>query len=188
MVKVKSRFLIIFLSLLILLQFFYLNFRLNKLEKTSSEYLKTVAEKEVRDRLANVPEPDFNIPASGAKLYFKPKQASFSDSFSLEVWVDSKEPLREAQLRLFYPPDKLQVTDLDWQADKNLGQATWSTQLNKIKEGNFLLTTISFITLDSGDVSVSFDFSQGSKLDCNLFNIEKKDVLEEAVDGNYTIY
>ncbi len=186
MFKLKSRHLIILLSLIILLQFFWIEFRLRKLYQRSPEYLQALQRKQVEENLAKVAEPEIIPQASGAKLYFKPQQGDFNGTLNLEIWVNSSEPLVEAEVKIFYPPDKLELNDYSWQADPSIGQASWSGRLKEIKEGEFLLTTINFLSLNSGKVDIFFDFSQGSKLDSNLFNIEKKDVLEAVENGSYT--
>jgi len=187
MLKFKPIQAIWFLCLLIILQVIWIDFRLNKLINLSSDLLSQ-QEKQIEANLRQVAEPEINQEvAKGASLSFRPDKAEFSQDFSLDIWVKTTEPIKQADLKIFYPNKILKLTSDNWQTDESVGIASWSAKLTPAKQGEFLLTQIPFQLLSPGEAKIDFDFIKESKLDCNVINIENKDVLEAVNNGEYKI-
>lgn len=194
MLRLKTQQLIWFLSFLIIAQTIWIDFRLDKLIKNSPENLLIQQQKQIEENLKRIPEPEIKQQlVKGAELWLEPREASFSSDFKLEIWVKSERPIKKVDLRLFYPPEILQVIDSNWQVDEKIGLASWSGEfiperLEKTDPGaGWRVQTISFYSLRPGKAKIEFDFSKESLLDCNLIDNQGKDILEEVEGGEYII-
>jgi len=162
-------------------------------EAAAKEELLGVVEPEIEEKLA-----------SGGKLWFELGEGVFSGEFTLAVWGETKKPVNKIDLRLFYPSGFLELVGDEWEKEAQ-GTAFWSGNLvsdqdrqdppaggspgteeeKKETVGKFLVKTISFKVKKSSSAEVreaviDFDFSKESKLDCNLWDDEGNDVLEEV--------
>ena len=193
--KLKIRQLICILCFLIVFQVFWLDFRLDKLIKNSPENLAKQKQKQTEEELRKVPEVKIEEKlAKGAELWLESLIASSSGDFKLKILAKSDRPIKKADLRLFYPPDILQVNDPNWQV-KAGGLAFWSGKIKGFPDrleysdpgSEFLVKTISFKPLKQAKAKIEFDFSKESLLDCNLFDEKGNDRLEKAVGRENTI-
>lgn len=196
--RLKRQQLIWILCFLIIGQTGWLDFRLNKLIKNSPTYLAKQKQKQTETELRKIPEVKIeeNLP-QGAELWLKSQLDSSSSELKLEIWLKSERPIKKADLRLFYPPDLLQIDDSSWQVEKG-GVAYWSGKIedsrlrleNSPPGAEFLIKEIKFKKLKEGKgkiAKIEFDFSKESLLDCNLFDEKGNDILEKATGGKYLI-
>lgn len=173
-------------SFIIVLEFLWLDIRIEKLVRQSPQNVLAKQQEKINQELKNVPEPKVEESlVSGASLWLEPKEASFSTDFTLKIMAKSNEEIAKADLRIFYPQEILQVIDSSWIVDEKTGTASWSGSLNH--EGEFAIKTISFRPIAKGEAKINFDFTKEGLLDCNLLNKEGKDLLEEASEGVYLI-
>lgn len=186
MVKPSLRQLIWFFCFLIIFEVVWLDFRINKLAKLSPEYLQAQQKQKIDEQLKQIPEPEIKKTlVKGGRLWLEPKEASFSANFSLKVMAETDERVDKVFLRLYYPKNVLRVTDENWFSDDNNGIATWSGTLNQW--GKFMVKTINFEPLKTGEARIDFDFDKESLLDSNLMTKEGKEILEEVSGGTYQI-
>ena len=115
------------------------------------------------------------------------KQLTISSSLQLQVWAKADKQVSAADLKIFYPPDLVKIADDEWQVDHSIVIATWSGKLSGVRNSEFIVKSIRFRPVASGKVNIEFDFSKESLLDCNLFDLEGKDILEGVEDGVYYI-
>lgn len=194
MQKSKLQYLIWGLCLVILFQASWAGFRLSQLrqreienaraqeqmlqeqEERAKEELKAIAEPEIKEKLA-----------SGGRLWLKPREGSFEEEFELEIWaeIDQGKEIKKIDLRLFYPPDLLKLTDEEWLKDE--GVIFWSKEREESLGGEFIVKTLSFTPLKSGTAEIEFDFNKESLLDCNLLDLDGNDILERVETGVYQI-
>lgn len=179
---IRKQQLIWVLAIVIILQIVWLDIRLKKLNKQSSANLYNTTNKQLELDLQNIPEPDIKKEFVGnGKLWLEPTDSSFFRQFTLSIMTQSNESLKKADLRLFYPSDLLKVVDDDWQAEE--GIAFWSGPVNNTG----LIKTITFQVLRPGKANIEFDFSRQGLFDCNLFNFNNEDVLNNVVSGQYEV-
>ena len=193
MVRLKAQHWIWFFCFLIIIQGIWLNFRLDKLIKNSPENLLAQQQKQTKEKLEKIPEAKTKQElVQGGELWLKPDRGSFKGKFDLEIWAKTDRPVKKINLRLFYPPDILEVVDPQWQVDDKIGLAFWSREFQECLEKTtpgveFLLKTISFKPLSAGKAKVEFDFNKESLLDCNLIDDKGRDELEKVSAGIYEL-
>jgi len=184
MSKPSLKQLIWLFSFIIVLEFLWLDIRIEKLVRQLPQNVLAKQQEKINQALKNVPEPKVEESlVSGASLRLEPKEASFSAEFTLKIMVKSDEEITQVDLRIFYPQEILQVIDSSWIVDEKTGTASWSASLNQ--QGEFTIKTISFRPIAKAEAKINFDFTKESLLDCNLLNKEGKDLLEEASGGDY---
>lgn len=186
-------------AFLILAQTVWLDWRLNKLDKRQPQVLMAEQQAIIDKQLQAVPEPSIATPSPlPAKLWLDPKEASFSGEFTLQILAQVDKSIEKGDIRLFYPPDMLEVYDDAWQVDAKTGTASWSGMVSQYQTLNQLLGeavkpkglaafTIRFKPLKVGTANINFDFTKGSRLDSNLWDSQGNDLLDEAIGGTYEI-
>lgn len=177
----------------------WLDWRIGKLDKRMPQVLMAEQQSAIDQKLQAVPEPSIAIASAlPAKLWLEPKEASFSSEFTLQILANMDNKVEKGDIKLFYPPDILEVYDDAWSVDAKTGTASWSGIISKYQtisqslgEGmgpkGMAAFTIRFKPLKNGMAKVSFDFTKGSKLDSNLWDSQGNDLLDEAVGGEYLI-
>lgn len=187
----KSWQLIWLFSFLIILQAGWAVFRLNQLKQRKIEAIKIQEqrlkeqEEQVKEELKSVPEPEIEEKlVSGGRLWLEPRGGIFNEEFELEIWAESEQEISKVDLRIFYPSEMLEVIDEDWVVSKN-GLVLWSSSDRPATAGR--LKTIKFGVLRSGQAEIEFDFNKESLMDCNLLDINGKDILERVEGGEYTV-
>jgi len=170
----------------------WLDWRVGKLDKRAPEVLLAEQQSAIDQKLQAVPEPSVAIASAlPAKLWLEPKEASFSGEFTLKILAQVDNSVEKGDIRLFYPPDILEVYDDAWSVDAKTGTASWSGIVSKFQviaqPKGVAAFTIRFKPLKVGTAKVNFDFSRGSKLDSNLWDSQGNDLLDEAIGGEYAI-
>lgn len=191
--------LIWFFAFLIIAEVVWLDIRIEKLVRQSPQNVLAKQQEKINQELRKVPEPKVEESLiSGASLRLEPKEASFSEEFTLKISAKSNEEIARADLRIFYPQEILQVIDSSWIADEKTGTASWSGRLSFVPDRSLdpdpgtegtegLVKTIRLRPVGKGEAKINFDFTKESLLDCNLLNKEDEDLLEEASGGDYLI-
>ena len=111
MKKVGIKQLILFFSVLIIVQSIWINLRLNELERTSPSSLIAEFNKKRQEELKEVLEPEVKEKlASGGRLWLEIDESRLSEGLDLQIWAETEEPVKSVDLRLFYPPDLLKLT------------------------------------------------------------------------------
>jgi len=184
--KIRKQGFIRILAVFIVCQSLWLNFRLKKLIQSSPEYKLKKQQQEIKQQLKKIPEVQIEekLPQNG-ELWLKPVKTDLKSDFKLQIWLKSNQPIKKIDLRLFYPPDMLQLSQKDWKSE-TAGLASWSGVPSNSKT-EFLAKEIKFKKLKSGQAKIEFDFTPESHLDCNLWDQQGNDVLEKAKGAEYTI-
>lgn len=176
------------LSVLIVGQSVWLNFRLKKLYKQSPEFISFQQQREAETNLQSIPEPEIKQTLSiGGRLWIDSGEVNLGQEISLNIWANFEKPVAKIDLRLFYPPDMLEVVDPAWQVDKDAGLASWLSSNNSQAQKDQLLTSITFRAKNLGIAILEFDFNKGSMLDSNLVDMDGKDILEEVKGGEIIV-
>jgi hypothetical protein len=200
MVLMKLRDIIWLLCLLILVQVGWMGWRLQQIKKRDLEAWqkqqerKQVQQGEIEEELAQVPEPavEENLP-QGARIWLEPAELETNGEFELQVRLLTQKDIQNIGLILFYPQDLLDLVSEDW-SDEG-GKAIWSGDLpDRLEESDpgsdQQITTIRFeprVSTGRKEAVLEWDFTKESLLDCNAWDREGKDVLEEAVGAKINL-
>lgn len=186
--RLEKKYFIWLLSVLIVSQSVWLNIKLKKLYRQSPEYLLSQQQREAETNLQSIPEPEIKQTLSvGGRLWLDSGKVNLNQDIKLNIWASFEKPVSKIDLRLFYPPDMLEVVDPAWQVDKDAGLASWLSSNNSQTQKEQVLTTITFRAKNPGIAILEFDFNKGSMLDSNLVDIDGKDILEEVKSGEVIV-
>lgn len=181
MPEIEKEYYLWIFSVLIIVQSLWVSLRIPLLEKqrTAQQFLQqpvketNISEKEIEEQLPQ-----------GGRLKIEPSEARFTGRFSLQIYAEAEKPLKSVDLKIFYPPEILQVISSDVNVNEKIGLIEYSKQLTGKEENEFLVKEIYFLPISTGSAEIKFDFNKQSLLDSNLISLEGVDILEETQGTN----
>jgi hypothetical protein len=174
----RSHYLWIF-SVLIIIQSLWISYRIPALNKTRQP--QQLLQDDQSRNVSNISQEQIEeeLPFGGV-LKIVPSEARYLNTFSLQVFAESEEFLKEADIKLFYNPKIIEVLNENIEIDKEAGLISYSKDFIQPQKGEIFLIELEFLPIKTGTVKLNFDFTKESRLESNLINLENTDVLEKT--------